>query len=757
MKKFLFLIVAAALSWGCEDTPTDDSAAAEFRFEAPAVSEITGTTASVSCRAPHGEALLEALKAGFAYGTDADDADDYLTTAECRVSGDRIEAYLTGLQPERTYRVRAFLELDANTRISGPESEFVTSAVGADETVFEITSGKRTVIPASGMECTIAYDVVNPRGDETPEARCEASWVHSFVSSEPQPAVDEEDEARVSGTIVFVVDANEGAARTAAVVVSYPGTADRQVIVEQEAAAGGGDPEESQVITLDTDNEWPDHSYSAATCRFSGYDFSMEYVGDYGNGIQLKSGMGWIANDDDMGPIRRIELVYAGRTSDRNICLYLGDAPRPDGNRLEAVNNDGTYVFDCTASGEYRYFKLLNGSGASYLSSIRIFCGGEGGDTPNPPQPDAAPKFSAPSFSDVTHNGAAVSCAYTYAGTGSISSAWFVYKTSTGVEQRAEAASVQSPAAALLTGLNPSTLYSFALCLEIGGKIYRSEWTTFMTRSQSGGGSSATRYAGWPELPVEVENSDYYYATHLCPGFKIGSYQARNYTVCFSAEHHCPVWVAAPRHKCYEGGSGRSGYSKDPDIPSDIQYNSKSTGGGCNKGHMLGSHERTRSSEINKQVFYYSNIAPQYSSGFNTGGGGWNTLEDWIDGQVCSDTTYLVIGAYFDPYTDGYGISASPKKISFGGRNDVSCPTMFYIAALRTKRGNTGKSVMDCSADELKCAVFVRAHNNSLKGQKVTSREMMSVAELERLTGFEFFTNVPNAPKYDYNPSDWGL
>lgn len=264
---------------------------------------------------------------------------------------------------------------------------------------------------------------------------------------------------------------------------------------------------------------------------------------------------------------------------------------------------------------------------------------------------------------------------------------------------------------------------------------------------------------GWPELPTEDKNnSDYYYAHHYCPDFKAGSYQARNYTVCFSAEHHCPVWVAAPRHSCYEGSASRTdAYGTDPQIPSNLQYKSKSTGGGCNKGHMLGSAERTRSSAINRQVFYYTNIAPQYSSGFNTGGGGWNTLEDWIDGQVCADTTYLVIGTYFERFTDGYGETASPKKISFGGRSDVSCPTMFYIAALRTKRGNTGKSVLNCSKDELMCAAFVRAHSNGLKGQKVSSREMMSIADLEKLTGHKFFVNVPNAPKESFTASEWGL
>lgn len=54
---------------------------------------------------------------------------------------------------------------------------------------------------------------------------------------------------------------------------------------------------------------------------------------------------------------------------------------------------------------------------------------------------------------------------------------------------------------------------------------------------------------------------------------------------------------------------------------------------------------------------------------------------------------------------------------------------MFYIAALRTKRGDTGKSVLNCSADELMCVAFVRAHNNGLKGQKVTSRELMSISD----------------------------
>ena len=77
------------------------------------------------------------------------------------------------------------------------------------------------------------------------------------------------------------------------------------------------------------------------------------------------------------------------------------------------------------------------------------------------------------------------------------------------------------------------------------------------------------KYA-WYELPVmklkessgyltEATDPDLYYAYHLCDGNEKGpgGKKARNYTVCFSSEHHCPVWVAAPRHSMYEGSSGK--------------------------------------------------------------------------------------------------------------------------------------------------------------------------------------------------------
>lgn len=270
----------------------------------------------------------------------------------------------------------------------------------------------------------------------------------------------------------------------------------------------------------------------------------------------------------------------------------------------------------------------------------------------------------------------------------------------------------------------------------------------------------------WAELPaiqdadkngINDSNSNFYYAHHWCAGGeKVKGVTARNFTTCFSKDDHCPIWVAAPRHAMYVGGGRHDAYKPDPKIPASIQYRSKSGGAGCNKGHLLGSHERTRTTATNHQVFYYSNIAPQNGSTYNTGGGAWNNLEGVIDGFDCADTLYQVVGCYFKDWTSKSGVSARAKKISYGGRSDVSWPTMMYIAVLRTKKGDTGKSVLECSRDELKCVAFCISHNEA-KGHRPDRNDMMSISELEKLTGFTYFVNVPNAPKDTFNPSDWNI
>lgn len=257
---------------------------------------------------------------------------------------------------------------------------------------------------------------------------------------------------------------------------------------------------------------------------------------------------------------------------------------------------------------------------------------------------------------------------------------------------------------------------------------------------------------GWAELPATPKQKQLFTTHHF---YKQGR---RNYSVCYSSKYHCPVWVAAPLHRSYKGDVKRNdSYTFDPTISVDIQPLLTRSYGQYTRGHMLGSAERTASRAMNEQTFYSTNIAPQLRDGFNTRGGAWNNIERVVDKQICNDTLYVVTGCLFDNYThsDGRKVKAS-NTTNKGDKKQIAVPTAFYKAMLRTKRGSTGKSVMECKADELKCAAIIVPHT-SAAGYKPSSRDLISIKELERLSGVEFFANVKNAPKGKANPSDWGL
>ena len=114
---------------------------------------------------------------------------------------------------------------------------------------------------------------------------------------------------------------------------------------------------------------------------------------------------------------------------------------------------------------------------------------------------------------------------------------------------------------------------------------------------------------------------------------------------------------------------------------------------------------------------------------------------------MCSDTLYVVTGAHFDA---GYGYAYDNQ----GSGKACAVPTHYHKVILRTKKGNSGKWVGNCSASELQCAAFTICHKMA-KGHKPQAADMMSISELEKLTGVTYFPNVKNAPKSTYNPSEW--
>lgn len=356
------------------------------------------------------------------------------------------------------------------------------------------------------------------------------------------------------------------------------------------------------------------------------------------------------------------------------------------------------------------------------------------------------PDFGTPSHANITASSATVSASFSYAGDENISRVYFTYTPTAGGAKEANVSDLTPGAkSAQLSGLDAATTYTYQLFVVIGANTYNSTSSSFTTLP-GGGGTTTTLNADWPELPTTKEKTgDWYYTYHITDVNTPKGQKARNYSVCYSKELMCAVWVAAPMHTFYsqKNADRTNSYKTDPKIP----FTQPGHWDGYTRGHMLGSAERLVSRTSNQQVFYYSNIAPQIGAPyFNTGGGAWNNLEDWVDTQWTNnaDTTYQVIGSYW----------ANKNKVESG----TTIPTHYYKVLLRTKN-HVNKWVKDCAGSELQCVAVMVEHKGYSQNMNNYNpseyAQVMSVAALEQMTGLTFFGNVPNAPKDTYSMSDW--
>ena len=217
-------------------------------------------------------------------------------------------------------------------------------------------------------------------------------------------------------------------------------------------------------------------------------------------------------------------------------------------------------------------------------------------------------------------------------------------------------------------------------------------------------------------------------------------YYPRNYSFCYDAAHYVARWVAYPMHSYYTSGSYNDAeFYQDPSFTTNEQIgNTYKNGTVNNRGHQIAKAQRKVTDLARKQTNYYTNMTPQNGT---LNGGKWAQLEakereEWM----CSDTLYMVSGCHFDNY-----------NFTIPNRDGKTCPvpTHYFKVMLRTKSGKLGKRVQECSADELICAGYWVTNSSKAVPQ------IKSVAEIEQLTGFTFFVNVPNAPKSTYTASDW--
>ena len=143
---------------------------------------------------------------------------------------------------------------------------------------------------------------------------------------------------------------------------------------------------------------------------------------------------------------------------------------------------------------------------------------------------------------------------------------------------------------------------------------------------------------------------------------------------------------------------------------------------------MLASHARSAIRPANQQAFYYTNMTPQDEKDFNTGGCCWNDLENHEMKILPSgrDTLYVVTGCVF-------GKQIKWLTTSKGDRCAV--PDEEY------------KCMMMCSFDANGNMTGARGIGylmpNDKRGRSDYSNFEKTIDEIEAVTGFDFFANVP--------------
>lgn len=243
----------------------------------------------------------------------------------------------------------------------------------------------------------------------------------------------------------------------------------------------------------------------------------------------------------------------------------------------------------------------------------------------------------------------------------------------------------------------------------------------------------------WAELPECKVNEDYYYRSYF--DNIGGKSNVRNYSICFDRTKKAALWVAYPLHRFYTNGSASRSddFIPEPTVPTQYQpalY--KSYSGRYDRGHQIAAADRKCSQKMMDDTFYWTNMTPQQSD-FNQKL--WGSLEGKVRGVQCADTLYVVTGAYFDGERD----SSIQTTTTAGG---VSCPipTHYYKLLLRTEKGNTNKSISEITnAGDLRAVAIFIPHHNSGNNNALQSDWFISVNELERITGFDFFPMLDDA------------
>ena len=218
--------------------------------------------------------------------------------------------------------------------------------------------------------------------------------------------------------------------------------------------------------------------------------------------------------------------------------------------------------------------------------------------------------------------------------------------------------------------------------------------------------STATDISSHLEIPVCLKK---------CNEIKL---KRTAFTISYNNFYKTPNWVAweLTREETTGKEERKNKFLPDPDLPEPRVEHNDYTNSGYDRGHMAPAADMKWSKKAMQESFYMSNICPQNKK---------LNRDDWGDlEEACRQwakkygTIYIACGPIYD--------KAHPKRI---GQHQVAVPDRFFkvILLYKQKKPVTMGFLFDNKADHKKLEHY-----------------MVTVDSVEKVTGFDFFSRLPD-------------
>ncbi len=212
--------------------------------------------------------------------------------------------------------------------------------------------------------------------------------------------------------------------------------------------------------------------------------------------------------------------------------------------------------------------------------------------------------------------------------------------------------------------------------------------------------------------------------------------QRPQYSLAYNDDNHTANWVSWHVESHDLGSVQRGTVQPDPDLPSSYYPVTPRdyTGSGFDRGHLCPSADRTDTFENNAMVFYMTNIVPQ-AAGNNQGP--WKLLEDYGRELVRTGNEIYVIAG---------GTGRNSKKPNIGKKVKIVVPeTMWKVIVVLPEQ--TGNDLARITSKTRVIAVMMP--NVSTIRHDPWEKFRVSVADVEKATGFPLLSNLPDNVQHD--------